>query len=283
MVNDFYGGMKEACTQLEELLNRTKADYIAQLKNLDPALIPLVYTHCRHIKITECMEKMVIFPNQAINYPFYLHSREVLAAGTRVPIQIENGYLAKITPMCEASNPFCFCREYPSVTLLDKMGGEYTQTQERLVALLRDFGFIEENGFKVADHHTVAISTGPDGTVRVTDHGSNELNFYEHGFKCTITEDLTRGGYTVEDIRADHFHFLHNGSEFLESYLSYMGRLTAFFQNPKIAPKIARHESRLADDDLKMEEAISRMLLAQIRDGIGSIFIGDVNNILIRP
>jgi hypothetical protein len=133
--------------------------------------------------------------------------------------------------------------------------------------LLREFGINEQNGFKVIDNKVVGLRL----EVSLV-----QMNPSNKGF--TITEDLTEGSkYRVDDIVPTDFFELTNRRQFLNEYQRHLSALLSLYHDPRIVATVNRHGTN--DKPL---EAISRMLLKKVRNNIGEIVIGDLDNIVFE-
>ena len=132
-------------------------------------------------------------------------------------------------------------------------------------SMLRKYGFTRENGFWVPKHRVIGLEL-VEGKIKVNPQG--------RGF--TLTEDASENGtYQVKDIIPEMFQQLQNGEEFEQSYQRHLFWLGWLYHHPEIHVSIRRHGTLE-----NPKEAISRMLLARIKDNVGEIFIGDLDNLV---
>lgn len=175
---------------------------------------------------------------------------------SRTTINIGNGYLLKFWADFCKGGIFAHSKGISVTSAHIEEDNEY---------LLRKYGFTRENGFWVPKHRVIGLSL-EDNKVKVNPAGK--------GF--TITEDASENGaYQVKDIVPEMFQQLQNGKEFEQSYQRHMFWLGWLYHHPEIHVSIRRHGT-----PENPRKAISRMLLARIKDNTGEIFIGDLDNLV---
>ena len=139
--------------------------------------------------------------------------------------------------------------------------------EETNVELLREYGFTKQNGFLVPDHKIVGL--------RIE---NNQIKIDPKGIGLTIADDLSGNGtYLVSDISEVLIDDLDNAEEFTTNYQRHIEALLSFYHHPEIIGSINRHSP--PENPLN---SIKRMLLARVKDKVGEIAIGDLDNIFFE-
>lgn len=176
---------------------------------------------------------------------------------SRVVIPVGEGYVVKIRPLVTKS--FCY------FVLLPIQNRNQRYIEEESVGVLRKQGFTHEDGFWVPEHKVVGVSL-VEGRIKVD----------PEGYGLTISEDLTENQqYEVVEILPELFPTLENEDSFRSDYQRHIAALTELYANPNIRPTINRHTA--PTNPLR---AIERMLLARVREDVGEIVIGDLDNLI---
>ncbi|HLD15306.1 MAG TPA: hypothetical protein VJB94_01880 [Candidatus Nanoarchaeia archaeon] len=179
----------------------------------------------------------------------------------RIPFILGSGYLVKVKP--DVGDEMSFGKCLP-LDVIDISSFTDTRFEEINVQVLLNYGFTRENDFYVPKHKVIGVNR-VDGKAKVdpTRYG------------WTITEDLTENGtYEVSDISPHHFALLKNRQEFAESYKRYITKLLGLFEDPSLDIDVCHHGR--PQDPIG---AVSRMLFIKEKEGIGEVFIGDLDNL----
>ena len=173
----------------------------------------------------------------------------------RVALPLSEGYLAKFFPESQLD----------SVLFILSPGNVLDNSfEEENVRVLKEHGFIEEDGFYVPEHKVVHVDLEEDDA---------RINDRLYGW--VITEDLSEGGSCqVTDVLPHYFVSLDNRAEFFERYEANLRKLREVYDSPNLSPSVYRHASP-KDPNL----ALSKMLLAKVKDNKGEIIVGDLNNV----
>ncbi len=246
MQSTFYEGLDAAYLRLETLLNSFRTAEIDQRVRVYNAGKPL---------------KSLVTPIDATTFPIKLSSSDKTG---RVVLPLGEGYACK-APIAQTLTENLFCLATYS---LGRRGSDHASAsyfrEERNQEIFRKYGLTLQNGFYVPEHRVVGLQV-ENGLVRIDPEGTG----------VTITEDLTEGGlYVIRDVQARDFWALQNAAAFLEEYKRHMDVLNALYKNPHIDASVNRHGAS-ADPTL----SLSRMLLIRIDGNIGSLVLGDLDNI----
>ena len=184
----------------------------------------------------------------------------------RVCIPLGGGYVAKSPLPCPETimrNWYIFNSDI--ISSCTGRDGRVISVDEETYAVLHQNGFSVANGFLMPK--PVEVGVGLDS--------SGKLNVKPRGYGWIIQEDMSCGGeYEVTDILPHHFVTLENRADFFASYRRHLEALLAFSDTCEIS--VRRHPSSLNDYTL----ALSKMLLARVKENRGEIFIGDFNNLV---
>ena len=242
----FYEGLDAAYLRLETLLNSFRTAEIDQKMRAYNGGKPL---------------KSLLTPIDATTFPIKLSSSDKTG---RVVLPLGEGYACKASiAQTLTENLFCLATYSLGRRGSDHAGASYFR-EERNQEIFRKYGLTLQNGFYVPEHRVVGLKV-ENGLVRIDPEGTG----------VTITEDLTEGGlYVIRDVQARDFWALQNAAAFLEEYKRHMDALDALYKNPNIDASVNRHGAS-ADPTL----SLSRMLLIRIDSNIGSLVLGDLDNI----
>lgn len=206
------------------------------------------------------IEERVMKTNTPINISEKVYDyQKIKLQSSRLALNLGEGYLLK-----------CWCDRWVDNTcrvkiLCPQISNRSAHIEEINESTLKKYGFTRENGFWVPKHKVVGLQL-ENGKIKVNPSG--------RGF--TLTEDASENGtYQVKDIQPEMFQELQNGKEFEQSYQRHMFWLGWLYHHPEIYVSIRRHGT-----PENPREAISRMLLARIKDNAGEIFIGDLDNLV---
>jgi hypothetical protein len=177
--------------------------------------------------------------------------------GERVPIFLNDGHIAKVSVDGVIMGlDKVFYTLQPENILHHKF-------EEENVKVLRESGFTKEHDFIVPEHKVFGVVL--DGEkVRVVPDGDGWV----------LADDMSVGGYVVRDIEPHHFSSLAFRDKFLHDYRKHMDKLTTFHVTQHVDITVQRH-GRPED----YSQALSRTLLVRIKNNIGEIIIGDLDNL----
>lgn len=241
MTFDFYGNLDKAYQALEERLKKDRLCALTQIKGKMPKVD---YELVRKFLVIVCPPKG--------HGP--IDPRTDLAG--RVALNLGNGYIAKFEPTEEMNGSF--------FTLASQKGCRDNSFEEENVRVLREKGFTQENGLYVPEHKVIGVSIV-----------KNEVKLDTSGYGWVITEDISEGGlYTVGDVQPYHLVLLNNRQEFTEIYTRGLEMLGQLIQDPRFNPTVYRHGR-----PKNPIPALSKMLLSKVKDNVGKIVVGDLNNI----
>jgi len=191
------------------------------------------------------------------DYEFTISDRFVAYFNSRTTYSLGDGLAIKVLPQGN--------KKYAFINVRFGRSCQQGKQEEDNVRVLRKYGFTEENGFVVPDHRVVGIKI-EDDKVKVD----------PMGIGITIVPDLSENGlYQVCDVDEELVESLVNQEEFSASYERHMAALLNLYHNPAIFSTINRHG--IPKDPT---EPISRMLLAVVKDNVGKVVIGDLDNIV---
>ncbi|MDP2750614.1 MAG: hypothetical protein Q8O89_07325 [Nanoarchaeota archaeon] len=132
---------------------------------------------------------------------------------------------------------------------------------------LDKYGFTDK--FTVPKHKLARI---------IPNNGDPKVISQSDSYNIVLSEDLSVGGYEVTDIYPHYFYALENKKEFFDSYVNQMDSLLSISKDERFIIAGARHTCKFEGNDNVFP--VSRTLLARIKDNIGKIIIGDLNNIV---
>ncbi len=148
----------------------------------------------------------------------------------------------------------------------DAPSSKYPRIEEVTADLLARYGCTSEAGFYVPAHHVFGISFQNERYV-----------IHSAGVGWTVMDDPAEGGrYEIDHVNPDRFSTYANSSELDEQYRRYIQQLTIIYEHPNIRPLALRHE------DPDPELMLRRMLHLRVKDCVGEVYIGDLDNILFE-
>ncbi len=205
------------------------------------------------------------FPGRLwIKYPIFPQPE----GARKLLVPLGSGYLLKVYAD-ETILSFRYENVHTPLKSMDTVFLSYDDNsfQETNAQVLANHGSTEENGFRIPDHKVVGVNV-IEGKTKVVPNG--------HGW--TIVEDMSEDGkYPLVDIQPYHFFSLENRHEFTESYMEHLSKLLEVYNHPSIDANVTRHGR-----PNNPYGPLSRMLLLKIKDGIGQIIIGDLDNVELK-